>query len=500
MTDSGTDTESWSIWALAQPTPVLLVRDETVTEANRAAGTLFDTPVDDLGGLSIHDLIVERVDTDVVNPAAGRPVGVLSGGTWVDQVVLEMPVSEETVALSFLAPAAAVDLVDAEPAAAQLVIEIGEFVARRGSTVESIGQRVVTALGARLDVAARWTVLEPSGVLRLVEHTLLPDLPATPDEPADVRILDLERRAARGAVAVETESVALDLAGAGPALAVPVTRGGQLVGTICVVRPAGRPPLRLDEAETVHVAADHLGMVEGLLRAEEAASELASSEEDMRLFASALAHDLRAPLRHIAGFAEIARDDLARRDADPSEITANLDRIVAATERVTRQLNDMVEFIRGADVDLRPVEIRQFVEDAVERVQALAGADAEISVEPLGGTVHTDPAVAGVILDNLLDNAVKYADPARPLRIEIDAIATSTRWIIRVADNGLGIPEGREALVFSAFRRLHPDIDTPGSGMGLAISRRMAGLLHGDLNVRRREVGSRFQLNLPRAD
>ena len=134
-----------------------------------------------------------------------------------------------------------------------------------------------------------------------------------------------------------------------------------------------------------------------------------------------------------------------------------------------------------------------------------ATAELELCVdipEELGSTeIQVDPTAAEQILFNLVDNASKYGDSEDSPTIELTARASGKAVALCVRDHGPGIPETEKRTIFEPFAKAKADESgtKPGVGLGLALSRRLARQLRGDLTVEDADPGARFVLTLPRA-
>jgi signal transduction histidine kinase len=180
----------------------------------------------------------------------------------------------------------------------------------------------------------------------------------------------------------------------------------------------------------------------------------------------------------------------------------------------TRQLADMsalVEELREYGVllagEVRPepqrLEVAPFAEEIAAAHRPLAqarGLELRLRVDSRLGSVEVDPRRLRQILGNLLTNAVKYRDRAKPacwVELAFEA-AGAGRWRVRVKDNGIGIAPADQARIFEEFQRLSPREEVHGTGLGLAIARRLTELLGGEIRVRSQVGrGSRFELELP---
>ena len=240
-----------------------------------------------------------------------------------------------------------------------------------------------------------------------------------------------------------------------------------------------------------------------LRRAEEAAeltSELRRANHELEAFSYSVSHDLRAPLRHIAGYAELL-DEMEGQHV--SERGRHFLQTISESSRFAGKLvDDLLTFSqmgRGAlhltDVDLALL-VRGVVRDLTVD-QGRRHIEWNIAALPV---VRADPAFLQLAMRNLLSNAIKYTRGREPARIHIDAEQTDTETIVRIADNGVGFSMEYVAKLFGVFQRLHRMDEFEGTGIGLANVRRIIDR-HGGRTWAEGELdrGATFYFALPRA-
>jgi PAS domain S-box-containing protein len=253
---------------------------------------------------------------------------------------------------------------------------------------------------------------------------------------------------------------------------------------------------------------DTTGTLVGAVAASYNVTALREREADLQAFAGVAAHDLKAPLAAVAGYAEILDDELA--DASPT-MRSMLGRITGGVDRMRRLIDDLLAYAtaRDAALNLQPVDLGVTVADVIaERTAHLRATTTangqpvlfpDIYTGPLP-TVEADPAMIRQLLDNLIGNALKYTMPGQPARIDISAHQregdTHTRIVI--ADRGIGIPDAEKPHVFASFRRAGNHGDRPGTGLGLAICQRIVDRHHGTITAGDNPGGgTRIQFTLP---
>jgi signal transduction histidine kinase len=207
-------------------------------------------------------------------------------------------------------------------------------------------------------------------------------------------------------------------------------------------------------------------------RLAEANSRLEQANVDLARFAATASHDLRAPLRRISAFSSLLVEDYGDSlDENAREYlgyleenTRHLDRLVGALLDLSKVTDQPLRF-EPVDLDALVVRVRGLLGTAIEE------SGAAVVAEGLG-TVPADPCLLERLVQNLVGNALAYQPRGQVPEVVLTTTRTGDEIVLRVADNGIGIPPGEREIVFEAFRRLVGD-DTPGTGLGLAVCRRI---------------------------
>ena len=208
-------------------------------------------------------------------------------------------------------------------------------------------------------------------------------------------------------------------------------------------------------------------------RLEEQAAELTRSNRDLEQFAYVASHDLQEPLRKVASFCQL----LQRRYA--GQIDDRADQYIAfavdGAQRMQRLINDLLAFSRigrltsgFADVDLNKV-----VADAASQLDARREeAGAEITWDTLPVVRGEEPLLLA-LMTNLIGNSLKFRRPDTPSRIHLWAQLRGDEWEVACRDNGIGISQEFADKVFVIFQRLHAKETYPGTGIGLAVAKKI---------------------------
>jgi PAS domain S-box-containing protein len=230
----------------------------------------------------------------------------------------------------------------------------------------------------------------------------------------------------------------------------------------------------------------------------ETSAELARSNRDLQQFASIASHDLKAPLRAVSGFLDL----LQRSAGDKLDAAARhyVERALEGAARMDRLIGDLLEYSRAGTQGLAYTRVH--VGEVLRRVldnlaPAVGEAGAVVTREELPAVVADDGLLTR-LFQNLLSNAMKYRDAARPCEIHVGAERREGGWLFRVRDSGIGIAPKDAERIFDIFVRLHGPDKYPGTGIGLAICKRIVERHGGRIWVESRPgAGSTFCFALP---
>ncbi len=230
------------------------------------------------------------------------------------------------------------------------------------------------------------------------------------------------------------------------------------------------------------------------------ARELARSNADLEQFAYVASHDLQEPLRMVASYTQLlVKRYRGRIDADADDF---LNYIVDGALRMQRLINDLLAFSRVGTRgrELEPTPLAAVMQRVLANLKAaIDESGAAIRVDDLP-TVWADATQMELLLQNLVSNGIKFRREAPPM-IRIAALRGEGEWQLSVADQGIGIDPQYAERIFVIFQRLHTAADYPGTGIGLAICKRIVERHGGRIWVSAEAgSGSSFCFTLPDGD
>ncbi len=209
-------------------------------------------------------------------------------------------------------------------------------------------------------------------------------------------------------------------------------------------------------------------------RVAERTAQLQSSNQELEAFSYSVSHDLSAPLRHIAGYAEILQHDLG-----PTLAPEHLNYLTSISQGAKRMgglINDLLAFSRLGKSEIKKTEVNldQLVQDSLGDFQdETTGRNIVWKLHPLPA-VWADRALLRMVLVNLISNAVKFTGGRPEARIEIGRFAgDDNETVIFIRDNGAGFDPRYAGKLFGVFQRLHRREEFEGTGIGLANVRRI---------------------------
>ncbi len=290
--------------------------------------------------------------------------------------------------------------------------------------------------------------------------------------------------------------------GAAAVLAVPITLQAERFGVLTVL--ADRPPFFAEaDLQMLQILADQVAVI---LRDRDllaTAAETAAQREALRLkddFLSAAAHDLKTPLTTLLAQSQLMQR-FAMRDPEGPADREGIDRLVTEAQRMRRLVGDLLDASRAEQSGFvgarRPVDLFLM---AQETVMAFGGRARRVAVEGESCVVSVDRDRIAQVLENLLDNALKYSPEGGTVRVAVHPSADGA--CIQVEDSGVGIPEADLPMIFERFQR-GSSVDErrfSGLGLGLYLCKRIVEEHGGKISVTSsRGQGSTFTVQLPAA-
>ena len=252
------------------------------------------------------------------------------------------------------------------------------------------------------------------------------------------------------------------------------------------------------EAMRARIVEELAQLSEARAALEQQTAELVRSNDDLEQFAYVASHDLQEPLRKVSGFTQL----LERRYGADLDDRAK-EYIWYANDGARRMqdlINDLLAFSRVGrtteafeDVDLAAVtgEVLAVFADRVE------AEDATVNVGPLP-TVRGDRRLLGQVMQNLVGNALKFRRPEEPPEVDVSCTDEDGMYTITVADNGIGIAPEYADQIFTIFKRLHVKTDYEGTGIGLALAKKVVEFHGGRIWLdASRSPGATFRFSLP---
>jgi PAS domain S-box-containing protein len=240
----------------------------------------------------------------------------------------------------------------------------------------------------------------------------------------------------------------------------------------------GHGPIREAGGGAVLILQDVTARKQAEVELHDAVERLTVSNSELERFAYVASHDLQEPLRTITSFTQLLDRRLG--GSLQTEDRENFAFVVGAAKRMSLLINDLLAYSRvnTRGIQFGRVSLQQACGAALDNLhETISESQAEITIEPLPD-VDGDTIQLMQVFQNLIGNAVKFRRPGQPPQVTVSAKLQGGEWLISVRDNGIGVAASNQD-IFEIFRRLHPASTFPGSGVGLAICKRIVQRHHG---------------------
>ena len=259
-------------------------------------------------------------------------------------------------------------------------------------------------------------------------------------------------------------------------------------------------PIKDDDGNlvgSIHIAHDITKRKQIEDKIEKRTEELARSNKELEQFAYVSSHDLKEPLRMITSFLQL----LDRRYSNELDQDANefIGYAVDGAKRMDNMINDLLEYSRIGNKERKfeYLQSEKILETAKMNLkQSIKDSNANITHDPLP-LIHANEPMMIQLFQNIIGNAIKYRGRENP-RIHISADNGDDEYIFSVKDNGIGIDKKHLDRIFTIFQRLHSRDEYDGTGIGLAISKRIIQKHRGKIWVKSKPgKGSTFYFTIP---
>jgi PAS domain S-box-containing protein len=229
----------------------------------------------------------------------------------------------------------------------------------------------------------------------------------------------------------------------------------------------------------------------------QSALELARSNEELQQFAYVASHDLQEPLRAVTGYLALVEERISDQLDDKGR--RHMAGAIQGAERMHLLINDLLELSRVGTraVSFKPADLNAVLGVALDNLNVrVKETGARIVAEPLP-TLNVDANQITMLFQNLIGNAIKFRGQAAP-EIHVGASARNGEWVFAVCDNGIGIESQYFERIFRIFQRLHTRAEYPGTGIGLAICKKIVERHGGRIWVESQPgQGSTFCFTIP---
>lgn len=238
--------------------------------------------------------------------------------------------------------------------------------------------------------------------------------------------------------------------------------------------------------------------LEILLLVAEKTGDLEKSNKELEQFAYVASHDLQAPIRHISAHVGILKKKLG--DKLSPEEQESMRFILEATERIKRLISDLLKLSRlgKTELEMEEIDSNQMAKDVVTMLEEeVQDANAKVKLTDLP-VITADKTLFFQILQNLIQNAIKFREKDRDPSVEITCKGRKDAHVFSVKDNGIGLDQTKAEKIFQIFQQLHGKSEFEGTGIGLSLCKKIVELHGGKIWVEAQKgQGSQFFFTIP---
>lgn len=202
-------------------------------------------------------------------------------------------------------------------------------------------------------------------------------------------------------------------------------------------------------------------------------TELTYANQELEQFTSIVSHDLQEPIRTIKSFLQLI--DMKLTDEQSADLKTYINKTIGAASRMRELIQNLLQYsqLSKGEIIKEKVKVKELVNQALQNLKgAVEASNADVKIYSDIETVYGNRIQLVQLMQNLLSNALKFTDGKRP-EVKITAVQENGHPKFAVSDNGIGIDEGDLSKLFEIFRRLNTKKDYPGTGIGLAICKKI---------------------------
>jgi len=228
---------------------------------------------------------------------------------------------------------------------------------------------------------------------------------------------------------------------------------------------------RKESEKALHESYERYRIIAGELRVTN--TELSHANQELEQFTSIVSHDLQEPIRSIKSFLQLINIKLSNEQNE--DLKMYIEKAIKSADRMKQLIQNLLHYSQLGKTELveETINVDDLINEAIQNVRTSAEkSNAQITVENDVKTVEGDRVQLVQLIQNLLSNALKFTDLKSP-KIKIGGFHEDGHVIFSVSDNGIGIAEADLNKVFEIFRRLHTKKTYPGTGIGLAICKKI---------------------------